>query len=296
MKMLGACIHCFKTEAERCDFNNDTAAIHIFIKDLKDTYNIAEKVYKRDPQTLSEVIRLVEKLNTIQQVTDIVSPSMVNMMSNDDNYFVFRKKGHIGCHFLWAQCCNSNDFGDYAQDCFKKIAPLRTPHHHNRSCSHSYSNLSHRVKSHSFHHRCSQGYCLDRSRSHHQPQCDRRSSHHQRHASHSVSCHNSYSHCPSTDRYTRRHSHKDTPHWHRCTTSSHSSCQSLSWHYSTDCNQSSPQNCSRSNYGSHTEKVSKPQSWRETPHRPQGNKKVTIQYSHMNSSSELDEDSDTLTY
>ena len=52
--------HHFKTEAKRCDFNNDTTSIHIFIKGLKDAHNIAGKVYKKDPQTLSEVIRLVE--------------------------------------------------------------------------------------------------------------------------------------------------------------------------------------------------------------------------------------------
>ena len=31
------------------------------MKALKYTHNIAEKVYKKDPQTLSEVTRLVEK-------------------------------------------------------------------------------------------------------------------------------------------------------------------------------------------------------------------------------------------
>ena len=59
---LTSFVHHFKIEAKRCDFNNDTSTIHIFIKSLKDTHNITEK----DPQTLSEVIKLVEKLSTAQ--------------------------------------------------------------------------------------------------------------------------------------------------------------------------------------------------------------------------------------
>ena len=36
--------------------------------------HFAEKVYEKDPHTLSEVINLVEKLNTAQQVTSTLSP------------------------------------------------------------------------------------------------------------------------------------------------------------------------------------------------------------------------------
>ena len=61
-------------ETKRCDINNDTAAIQIFIKDLRDACNIAEKVYENDPQTLSEVIKLVEKLNTAQITTTLSPP------------------------------------------------------------------------------------------------------------------------------------------------------------------------------------------------------------------------------
>ena len=42
------------------------------------------KVYEKDSQTLSEVIRLVEKLNAAQ-VTAMLTPSMVSMMSDDDD-------------------------------------------------------------------------------------------------------------------------------------------------------------------------------------------------------------------
>ena len=60
-------------EAKRCGFNNDTAAICIF-SSVSDTHNVAEKVYKKDPQTLSEVIKLMEKLSTAQQVTATLFP------------------------------------------------------------------------------------------------------------------------------------------------------------------------------------------------------------------------------
>ena len=70
--MLAAYVHHFQTEAKRCDFNIDTTTIHIFVKGLQDSCNITAKIYEKDPQTLSEVIQLVEKLNTTQvTATDI---------------------------------------------------------------------------------------------------------------------------------------------------------------------------------------------------------------------------------
>ena len=71
---LAAYIYHFKIEAKRCDFNNGTAAIHIFVKGLKDKHNIAGKICKKDLKTLSEEIRLVEKFNTAQQVTATLLP------------------------------------------------------------------------------------------------------------------------------------------------------------------------------------------------------------------------------
>ena len=60
---LAAYVHHFKTAAKQCAFDNDTVAIHIFAKGLWDVHTTAAKIYEKDPQTLSEVIRLVEKLN-----------------------------------------------------------------------------------------------------------------------------------------------------------------------------------------------------------------------------------------
>ena len=65
---LAAYVHHFKMEAKRCDFNIDTAAICILIKGLSDAQTITAKEYEKDPHTLPEVIKLVEKLNTAQQV------------------------------------------------------------------------------------------------------------------------------------------------------------------------------------------------------------------------------------
>ena len=73
------------------------------------------------------------------------------MVSNNDNCFVCGKKGHIGC---------CDDFGHFAKDCPKKIAPSGTPHQHNRSCSHSHHDHSCRDRSHSFHHRHARGTAL----------------------------------------------------------------------------------------------------------------------------------------
>ena len=102
----------------------------------------------------------------------------------------------------------TDDFSHFAQDCPEKIAPSTTLHHHNISHSHSHHNHSHKDRSHSFHHRYSQG---NRSGSCHQFQHDRSSSHHWRNTSHSISCHNSCSCYPSTGRYLRRHS-QGVPH------------------------------------------------------------------------------------
>ena len=71
---LASYAHHFKAEAKRCNFINDTALIHIFIKGLKDAHNVVEKVYEIDPQTWSEVIKLAEKLNISKQVTATLSP------------------------------------------------------------------------------------------------------------------------------------------------------------------------------------------------------------------------------
>ena len=59
---LATYVHRFKREASRCKFNNDAATIRIFLKGLKNAHTIETKVFEKGPQTLSEAIKVVEKL------------------------------------------------------------------------------------------------------------------------------------------------------------------------------------------------------------------------------------------
>ena len=63
---LAAYIHSFKTEAKRCNFTNDAATIRIFVKGLKIAHSIAMCIYEKGPQTLTDAISEVEKLNATQ--------------------------------------------------------------------------------------------------------------------------------------------------------------------------------------------------------------------------------------
>ena len=42
-------VHRFKREASRCQFNNDTTTIRIFLKGLKNAHAIVTKVYEKGP-------------------------------------------------------------------------------------------------------------------------------------------------------------------------------------------------------------------------------------------------------
>ena len=66
---------------------NDAATIRIFIKGLMNAQILAACIYKKGPQTLSNAISKVEKLNAVQQLTAMIIPlSTVNMMSNDEDH------------------------------------------------------------------------------------------------------------------------------------------------------------------------------------------------------------------
>ena len=129
-------------------YNSDTAAIHIFVKGLWDTHNIAAKIYDKDPQTLSKIIKLMEKLNTAQQVTATLTSPTVSMMLND-SCFVCGKSGHISHHCPSAQCYNCEGFGHFAKDCSDKILPSGTPCHHNKFYSQPCYDNNHRDRSQS---------------------------------------------------------------------------------------------------------------------------------------------------
>ena len=81
---LAAYIHRFKREAKRCNFTNNAATIRIFIKGLKNTHTLAARVYEKGPQTLTDTISEVEKLQAAQQLTATLLPSStVNVMTNE---------------------------------------------------------------------------------------------------------------------------------------------------------------------------------------------------------------------
>ena len=79
-------VHQFKTEARRCNFTNDAATIQIFIKGLKNAHSLVTHIYEKGPQMFNNAISKVDKLNAVQQLTaTITPPSMVNMMSNNED-------------------------------------------------------------------------------------------------------------------------------------------------------------------------------------------------------------------
>ena len=65
---LAVYVYWFKTETKWCNFTNNTATIKIFVKGLKNAHSLAECIYEKDPQTLTDAITEVEKLNTAQQI------------------------------------------------------------------------------------------------------------------------------------------------------------------------------------------------------------------------------------
>ena len=76
---------------------NDAATNRIFIKGVKNAHSLATHIYEKAPQTLSDTISKVEKLNAVQQLTTMIIPSStVNMMSNnEDHCFQCQEQGHI---------------------------------------------------------------------------------------------------------------------------------------------------------------------------------------------------------
>ena len=72
--------------------------------------------------------------------------------------------------------------------------------------------------------------------------------------------------------------------------------QTHSHNYSTACSLSIPRHSSDTTCRSHTKRTSKPHLQTATLHRPQCQEKITIHDLQVDSSSELDDDSDALNY
>ena len=76
---------------------NDAATIRIFIKGLKNAHSLATYIYEEGPQTYTDAISIVEKLNAVQQLTATLNaPTTVNAMSNEEDHcFQCQEQGHI---------------------------------------------------------------------------------------------------------------------------------------------------------------------------------------------------------
>ena len=160
---LATYVHRFTQEASRCKFNNDATTIRIFLKGLKNAHTIATKVYEKGPQTLSEAIKEVEKLQAAQQITTTLLPtSSVNIMSsNNDRCFQCQEVSHMACYCPHIQCYNCDNYGHVAMDCPDKIPPLGTPACHRTDTNNRSRRSSSRHHSHT---RCSCHDLRDRSR------------------------------------------------------------------------------------------------------------------------------------
>ena len=220
---LAAYVHRFKWKASRCEFNNDTATIRIFLKGLKDAHTIPTKVYKKGPQTLTEAIKEVKKLQATQQIASTLLPtSLVNTMSSDnDRCFQCQEIAHMACYCPYVWCYNCDIYGHVAMDCPDKIPPSGTPAHHRTNANDRHDRSSSRHHSHSrhLHHDYKDRSRFSRSQSHSYNHRYRSSSHQDPHRSHSRSFHRpsqcSFSCHRSSSSY---YYHHDTPH---CRSSSH---------------------------------------------------------------------------
>ena len=141
---LAAYIHWFKTEARICSFTNDATTIRIFIKGLKIAHSLAMDIYEKGPQMLTDAISEVEKLNATQQLTAmIIPPSMVNIMSNEeDSCFQCQEPGHITWNCPHSRCYECDKYGHIVMDCPHRILPSGTPMSHHKPHRSHHARLS----------------------------------------------------------------------------------------------------------------------------------------------------------
>ena len=146
---LATYVHRFKREASRCKFNNDATTIRIFLKGLKNAHTIATTVYKKGPQTLTEAIKEIEKLQATQPITSTLLPtSSVNTMSSDnDRCFQCQEIGHMAHYCPNIQCYNCDNYGHVAMDCPDKIPPSGTPACHRPNTNDRHDRSSSRYQS-----------------------------------------------------------------------------------------------------------------------------------------------------
>ena len=190
---LAAYVCKFKREVKRCNFTNDVATIKIFIKSLMNAHSLATCIYEKGPQTLSDTISKVEKLIALQQLTaTITPPSMVNMMSNnEDHCFQCQEHGHTARNCPNLRCFECDEYSHIIMDCPHRIPPFRTPAKHHNSKPHK---IHHTKSSSRHHHEDRDRRSHSRSQSHFQRHCS--SSHHDLYRGYSRSRHRDNCHHP----------------------------------------------------------------------------------------------------
>ena len=143
---LAAYIHRFKREVKRCNFTNNAATIRIFVKGLKNTHILATHIYEKGPQTLTDAISEVEKLQAAQQLTVTLLPSStVNVMTNEgDQCFQCQEFCHIAHNCPNVHCFECNNYDHIAADCLDKIPPSGTPACHKRWHTRHHTKLTYR--------------------------------------------------------------------------------------------------------------------------------------------------------
>ena len=290
---LTAYVHQFKTEAKRCNFTNDAATIRIFIKGLKNAHNLATCIYEKGLQMLSNAISKVEKLNAVQQLTAIITPpSMVNMMSNDEDCcFQCQEHGHIGRNCPNIRCFECDKYGHIIKDCQHRIPPLGTPTKHHQSKLHK---SHHTRSSYIHHHKDRDRRSWSRSQSHFHRHCS--SGWHDSYIGHSRSWHRDNWHHPrssswwssSTYRSYSNQSYHDTPTWphHRSSAHRHSSYHSRDWSHLH-----SHPSYKSSKWDSHRSHLHSNRLWSKPHHKK--NTRMKIEDPHMDYYSSDDHSNDS---
>ena len=122
---------------------NDTVTIIIFIKELKCT-QLATRIYEKDPHTLTDATKEVEKFHTAQLTATIIPASTVNMMSNEeDQCLQCQESDNIAGHCPHMQCYECDDYSHMVMDCLHKIPSSGRPApHHEAHKSHNNRNHS----------------------------------------------------------------------------------------------------------------------------------------------------------
>ena len=214
---LATYVHRFKWEANRCKFDNEAATIRIFLKGLKNAHTIATKVYEKGPQTLTEAIKEVEKLQAAQQIMSTLLPaSSVNTMSgNNDRCFQCQEVGHMACYCPHICCYDCNNYGHVAMDRPDKILPSGTPSHHRTNKRDRNRRSSSRCPSHTRHscHDHRDRSRFSHSHSHPPNHSYQSSSQHEHHRNCSRSSHRYSHHISLCNRSSSSHHYcRDTPH------------------------------------------------------------------------------------